>query len=54
MYMVKIGNSTVRVVDKDDAKILTGKLFDMGCEERVSTKMVINEDELKDGEENVE
>lgn len=55
MYMVKIGNDTVRVVDKDDAKTLTSKLFDMGCDERVSTKLVIEEDDLlKDGDADVE
>lgn len=50
MYIVKIGNSQVRVVDKDDAKILTGKLLDMECEERVSYKQVISEDDVTDDE----
>ena len=50
MYVVKIGEEQVRVVDRDDAKTLTAKLFDMGCEERVSAKLVICEDELTDEE----
>ncbi len=51
MYMVRIGEDTVRVVDKDDAKTLTGKLFDMGCDERVSTKLVISDEDLKEDAE---
>lgn len=48
MYIVKIGNEQVRVVDKSDAKTLTGKLLDMDCDERVSYKQVNSEDELKE------
>ena len=48
MYVVKIGEEQVRVVDKQDAKVLMGKLLDMGCDERVTTKMVINEEDLNE------
>lgn len=45
MYVVKIGEDQIRVIDKQDAKALMGKLLDMGCEERVTTKLVTDEDE---------
>lgn len=50
MYIVKIGNSQVRVVDKEDAKILTDKLFDMECEERISAKLIVSEEDINEKE----
>lgn len=53
MYVVKIGNDQVRVVDREDAKTLNNKLIDMNCDERVSMKKIINEDDLKEDPDEV-
>lgn len=45
MYIVKIGEDAVRVLDRQDAKTLTLKLIDMDCRERVTTKMIISEED---------
>lgn len=45
MYIVKIGEDAVRVLDRQDAKTLTLKLIDMDCRERVTTKMVISDED---------
>ena len=51
MYVVKIGNAQIRVVDKNDAKVLTEKLFDMECEERITAKLISDgEDVLEEKE----
>lgn len=49
MYLVKIGEAQIRVLDREDAKILTSKLLDMECTERVTTKKV--EEGEQEGEE---
>ena len=48
MFIVKIGEDQVRVVGKEDAKTLAIKLIDMGCTERVSTKLVADGEEGED------
>ena len=45
MFIVKIGEDQVKVVDKNDVKVLISKLLDVGCTERVTTKLVTSEDQ---------
>ena len=44
MFIVKIGEDTVKVVEKEDVKTLIAKLLDVGCKERVTTKFIADGD----------
>jgi hypothetical protein len=44
MFIVKIGEDTVKVVEKEDVKVLIAKLLDVGCDERVTTKFIADGD----------
>ena len=50
MYIVKIGEDQVKVVDKQDVKTLNNVLIDLGCTERVTHKLVISDDDVKEVE----
>lgn len=55
MYGVKIGETLVRVVSKEDAIALVGVLFDLDCAERISSKPITDaEKENEDGTERTE
>ena len=45
MYIVKIGEDAIKVIDRQDAKTLTLKLIDMDCRERVTTKLIVTEED---------
>ena len=47
MYIVKIGEDAIRVVDRQDAKTLTPKLIDMDCRERITTKLINSDDDVE-------
>ena len=47
MYIVKIGEDAIRVVDRQDAKTLTLKLIDMDCRERITTKLINSDDDVE-------
>lgn len=40
MYAISIGEKKLRVVDKEDAKTLNEVLFDLDCSEKVSSKLI--------------
>ena len=50
MYAVTVGESAVRVADKEDAMILVNILFGLDCNERISCKPLTMKD--KEGESN--
>lgn len=53
MYAVMVGETMVRVVDKDDAQKLINMLFELDCTERISSKLVSVIEETKEENQNV-
>lgn len=52
MYAVKVGETPVRVVAKEDAKKLLDVLLDLNCGRRISYKLINEgEEQAEDGSE---
>lgn len=52
MYAVKVGDTPVRVVAKEDAKKLLDVLLDLNCGRRISYKLINEgEEQAEDGSE---
>ena len=40
MYAVNVGEEMIRVAEKEDAKKLVNILFELDCQERISSKQI--------------
>lgn len=51
MYAVSIGENMVRVAEKEDAMTLVNILFNLDCDERISSKQLTKKDETVEKKE---